>query len=299
MDELCHFIRENGLEPPPMPNEKDTTLRKILDTLAIPSPNDPRSNKAKENLNEYQLPESTSATYVASVEGHGGTDSELNQQTTSTIDVPGASMMNHCLSDPVVPPISQQNSSSLTFEDENSVFTGESPDMIPNGWFYDLDLGAHATASAFDPKEQQADVPTMIDLEAIGPFGSECDSIFTEDQGAISDIEALVDEISDRLGTVKISNSGKTRFYGPTSTFNLREIPFVDSYEADCLSPSYNSEPEEEIPPSLEEHLMDLYFSWQDPLFHVVDRGIYEGAKEKWKNLEETPFYSDALRNAM
>ena len=274
-----------------MPSEKETTLRKILDTLAIPSPNDARSNKVEQI--DYQPTDSTSTHFVTPVEGHRS--NELNQQTVPDVS---AAVEGHCLSNPTFPPISQQNSNSVNFEDDHSVFTGESPDMIPNGWFYDLELGANITASAFDPKEQ-VDVPTMIDIEAIGPFDSECDSSFTDDQGATPDVEALVDEISDRLGTVKISNSGKTRFYGPTSTFNLREIPFLDSDEASYLSPSYSPEPEEEVPVSLEEHLLDLYFSWQDPLFHVVDRVIYEEAKEKWKNLQETPFYSDALRNAM
>lgn len=296
VEELCHFIHDNGLEPPRMSDEKETTLRKILDTLAIPSPNDKKSNMAKED--EYQVPVqvpvSRSVPYIDPVEGLEGT--ELNQQ--AAINVP-AVMKDHCLSNPALPSMSQQNCRSVTFEDENSVLAGESPDIIPNSWLCDLELGANIAASAFDLKEQHINIPTMTDMGLVDAVESECSSNLTDDQGATSDIETLVDEISDRLGTIKISNSGKTRFYGPTSTFNLREIPFLDSYESDYMSPSYSSETEEDVPAALEQHLMDLYFSWQDPLFHVVNRAIYEDAREKWKNLEDNPFYSDALRNAM
>jgi hypothetical protein len=142
-------------------------------------------------------------------------------------------------------------------------------------------------------------IPPTAQAESIEPVYGESGSTLFKEPASTSDIEGLVDEISDRVGILKIGPGGKTRFYGPTSTFNLREMPVSDSYEADQPSPTYHTGSEEEIPAALEDHLLDLYFSWQDPSFHVVDRYIYEEAKEKWNNLEETPFYSEALRNAM
>lgn len=53
------------------------------------------------------------------------------------------------------------------------------------------------------------------------------------------------------------------------------------------------------VPPEIESHLMSLYFTWQDPSFHVVDRKMYEEARVKWNDAEETSYYSEALRNAM
>lgn len=44
---------------------------------------------------------------------------------------------------------------------------------------------------------------------------------------------------------------------------------------------------------------MNLYFTWQDPSFHVVDRGMFEEARVKWNCAEDTSYYSEALRDAM
>jgi hypothetical protein len=55
-----------------------------------------------------------------------------------------------------------------------------------------------------------------------------------------------------------------------------------------------------EVPTEIEDHLMNLYFTWQDPSFHAVDRQMFEDAKLLWCDKgEETSYYSEALRNAM
>jgi hypothetical protein len=54
------------------------------------------------------------------------------------------------------------------------------------------------------------------------------------------------------------------------------------------------------VPPDLEAHLLNLYFTWHNPSFDVVDRKMYEEAKQRWQDeMEETPYYSEALTNAM
>ena len=193
--------------------------------------------------------------------------------------------------------------------------TEDSPGSILNSWIFDLDFGTHITPSASDMQQQQQQqqqspilgsslndelsMQPTGQVECVEPVYTEGASTFFEEPTSTSNIEDLVDEISDRVGTLKIGPGGNTRFYGPTSPFSLTEMAFSDTYEADQPSPTYHSGSEEEIPTALEDHLLSLYFSWQDPSFHVVDRDIYEEAKKKWSNLEETPFYSEALRNAM
>ncbi|KAL0255058.1 hypothetical protein SLS55_009585 [Diplodia seriata] len=54
-----------------------------------------------------------------------------------------------------------------------------------------------------------------------------------------------------------------------------------------------------EVPQALEDHLVSLYFAWQDPALHVVTRDMFEAAKASWKQLNDTPYYSEALQNAI
>ncbi|GIK06090.1 hypothetical protein Aspvir_001733 [Aspergillus viridinutans] len=303
-----------------MPADKDATLQKILDTLGmtqqtvspIPPPNNattkpPRTVKPDEN----SLPTSTMAPFSVSSESFG--DRTLDQQHATS---PPLTEQGHCLPDSALSSIPQPNGSSIiAFEGDQSVlslFAEDSPGSIFNAWLFDLDFGTHFTPYASDMLQQQQQqlvlssspddglaIPPTAQAESIETVYSESSSTLLKESASTSDIEGLVDEISDRVGTLKIGPGGKTRFYGPTSTFNLREMPSPDSYEADRPNPTYHYGTEEEIPASVEDHLLDLYFTWQDPSFHVVDRHIYEEAKEKWKNREETPFYSEALRNAM
>jgi hypothetical protein len=300
-----------------MPDDKDATLQNILDTLGmtkqavspIPPPNNatmkpPRTVKD----NEYSLPTSTMAPFHVSSEGFGGRNSDQQHATSPPLTEQG-----HSLPDSALSSIARNNDSSISaLEDDQSVWSllrEDSPGSIFNDWLFDIDFGTHITPSASDMQQQQfilgsspndgLAIPPTLQAESIETVYSESSSTLLKEPASASDIEGLVDEISDRVGTLKIGPGGKTRFYGPTSTFNLREMPSSDSYEPDQSSPTDHYGSEEEIPADVEDHLLDLYFTWQDPSFHVVDRHIYEEAKEKWKNMEKTPFYSEALRNAM
>jgi hypothetical protein len=114
-------------------------------------------------------------------------------------------------------------------------------------------------------------------------------------------IEDLIDELSDRVGTLRFGPEGQPHFYGPTSTFNLPDAPVTTKPQThrtlDCRDSDLN--PDEEAPLALEEHLLNLYFTWHDPSFHVVDRDIFEEARRAWQGKEKTPFYSEALCYAM
>ncbi|GFF91717.1 hypothetical protein IFM61392_09414 [Aspergillus lentulus] len=299
-----------------MSDDKGATLQNILDTLGMTkqavTPIPPPSNATMKSPRtvkdtEYSLPTSTMAPFYVSFEGFGARD--LGQQHATS---PPLSEQGHCLPDSPLSSIPQHNDSSIiALEGDQSVLTllrEDSPGSIFNAWLFDLDFGTHITPSASDMQQQFTlgyspndglAIPPAAQAESIETVYSESSSTLLKEPASASDIEGLVDEISDRVGTLKIGPGGKTRFYGPTSTFNLREMPSSDNYESDQANLADHYGSEEEIPADVEEHLLDLYFTWQDPSFHVVDRHIYEEAKEKWKNMEKTPFYSEALRNAM
>lgn len=196
--------------------------------------------------------------------------------------------------------------------------TGDSPRSILGSWDLDLGFRTCVTPPPLDLQQffgcSPGNAPSVEQEEVqipLAPMISDDGSTLVEGSGCTRDIESLIDEVSERVGALRIGPGGKTHFCGPTSTFNLTAT--LDSEDSDVrpavearstietlsLRDSDRFGADTEIPPALEEHLINLYFSWQDPSFHVVDRKMYEVAKAKWQNMEETPFYSEVLRFAM
>ncbi|KAF5859753.1 hypothetical protein ETB97_002475 [Aspergillus alliaceus] len=91
-------------------------------------------------------------------------------------------------------------------------------------------------------------------------------------------VEELVTQLSDRMGSLQIGSDGHIRYYGPTSHFNLLRMPTPDNLTIhrtirqdgpDILDRLGVGK---DIPAGFEEHLINLYFTWHNPLSQVVDR---------------------------
>lgn len=128
-----------------------------------------------------------------------------------------------------------------------------------------------------------------------------------DDAGSGTTEEDLVNQLSDRLGSLHIGPNGQISYFGPTSNFSLVDHPTGAESLAVDRTVRYDGQEHldsmgygKPIPQDLEDHLINLYFAWQDPFCHVVDRKLYQEAKFNWLEREEdTPYYSEALRNAM
>ena len=157
------------------------------------------------------------------------------------------------------------------------------------------------------PHGFSTNVPTTPQQQSISSGVPSCPSL--EDDGISSSdcVDELVDQLSDRVGTLHIRPGGHIRFYGSTSNFNLLESPASDvsmnvhrTIRNDGVEHLHRLGVNKEVPTEIEDHLMNLYFTWQDPSFHAVDRQMFEDAKVLWcDKREETSYYSEALRNAM
>ncbi|KAF6803824.1 fungal specific transcription factor [Colletotrichum musicola] len=138
-------------------------------------------------------------------------------------------------------------------------------------------------------------------------FGSESAVTLAEDAMSSSEsVNELMEQLADRVGTLHIRPHGHIRFFGSTSNFNLLDNPVADSTG---IPKSVRNDGQDhldrlgvgkEVPLEVEEHLVNLYFAWQDPALHVVDRGMYEAAKSQWHDhQQDTAYYSESLRNAI
>lgn len=149
-------------------------------------------------------------------------------------------------------------------------------------------------------------VSTPGQQESVSRAGASSPTLDVGDAGSPESVDELADQLSDRVGTLHIRPGGHIRFYGSTSNFNLLESPATDvsmnvhrTVRNDGTEHLDRLGINKTVPPEIENHLMNLYFTWQDPSFHVVDRKMYEQARVKWNEAEDTSYYSEALRNAM
>jgi hypothetical protein len=129
---------------------------------------------------------------------------------------------------------------------------------------------------------------------------------FGDAVGESDNIELLVNKLSDRFGTLQVSPAGQVNYYGPTSNFSLVDIPSPERFTLQRTARTDGQEYLDrlaigkEIPPDFEDHLSNLYFAWLDPVSHAVNRSMYEAARIRSRHeKKDTPYYSEALRNAM
>ncbi|KAL4991235.1 fungal-specific transcription factor domain-containing protein [Aspergillus falconensis] len=295
VNQLYSFIRENGLQPPPMSQEKDTALRKVLEMLGLAEIKSSLVQHVEKTL--PKMPDSLPAF---------GSSPTVDLERTE----PDALFMDSRHSQVI-------STLSTAAEDgtPNLPLYQDLPQIQPNnnlGWYFELGMdpcviSASPNTHNFLTQTTPSGPPPAALEEISGPVEpiiTDDDRTLVEESSSQADIEGLIDELSDRVGTLQVGPGGQTQFYGPTSTFNLADMlatansatNTTQNHALDCLSqPGYHKA----VPPALEEHLTNLYFSWQDPTFHVVDRKMYNEAKGKWCAMKDTSYYSESLRNAM
>ncbi|KAF4464335.1 hypothetical protein FALBO_8836 [Fusarium albosuccineum] len=320
IEQLCNFIDENSLEPPPMPKEEQAAVTKVLGhlklthTFASKDAARPPSNSA---VSPHQSPE----------QGQPSSTDQSNPDTNGNATVGS-------LPPPLGPLPAWDNIDDLTHPalvqadimgppkaigdpDDLQVIGRPTPDdqltgslaVNPPSWTWS------------NPEEPNFNFqpPFSLDSDTLGgmlpfptPGSNEHHSIKLPSRPgsdeAISDTEsteALVDQLSDRIGSLQIGPGGQVRYYGPTSNFNLVEMPAPDNLTVHRTVRNDGQEYLDRlglgktVPSELEEHLVNLYFAWQDPAFHVVNRAMYEEGKVNYEKKEDTPYYSESLLNSI
>ncbi|KAK1716026.1 fungal-specific transcription factor domain-containing protein [Colletotrichum acutatum] len=290
VDQLCHFINQNGLQLPPMPLEEAKSLTRILNTLGLWT-----------------------------------TQPALERDKTPPID-PTLSLEPQTLAscvpsnDTLLPPDQLPLDFSLPFDPSsfnlgNDATAGLAP-PVQDGL---LNLTTRAIADWEWSPSENADnsITTGVGIASVRTPSHPLLSTYSgeaalsdnedDDAGSGTTEEDLVNQLSDRLGSLQIGPNGRISYFGPTSNFSLMELPVgADTLAVDRTVRNDGQEHLDnmgygkQVPQDLEDHLINLYFTWQDPFQHVVDRDLYEEAKHSWHEREEdTPYYSEALRNAM
>jgi hypothetical protein len=180
----------------------------------------------------------------------------------------------------------------------------DNSENILTNWDWTMDFGTSLPPPSPDIQDLSAEV-LQLPVEPLDVLTEPFDTPITNEPASLDkdakspeEIEDLIDEISDRVGTLRFGPEGQSYFYGPTSTFNLADTP-VSHKQAPRTIEDHDANFNTMVPPGLEDHLLKLYFTWQDPSFHVVDREMFENGRSTYSKKEDTPYYSEALCYAM
>ncbi len=137
--------------------------------------------------------------------------------------------------------------------------------------------------------------------------GSSPDQPVPEADNSNASSDLLVDQLSGRVGSLQIAEDGQLRFYGATSNLHILHNGPLSLSRANFRSPSENGADllrgagvGHLVEQDLEEHLLKLYFCWEDPSIHVVDEFTFWRERRKCLSTNYvSSFYSEVLANAM
>jgi hypothetical protein len=119
--------------------------------------------------------------------------------------------------------------------------------------------------------------------------------------------EDVVDQLSTRLGSLQVAEDGQLRLFGATSNLHIVHSgpeslsrPKLRSVRVHGPAVLARAGLDRNVDPTLEDHLIELYFAWEDPSIHVIDKETYMIERQRWRDgINGSAFYSEVLTNAM
>jgi hypothetical protein len=123
----------------------------------------------------------------------------------------------------------------------------------------------------------------------------------------VRDSDEMMDQLSARMGSFQIAEDGQLRYFGATSNLHilhngvssLSRTP-TRSVRIEGAAALESAGWAQEVSADFEEHLEKLYFTWEDPAIHVVDKDMYYKEKEKYERGQDgISYYSETLKNAI
>ncbi|KAF9886161.1 hypothetical protein FE257_011986 [Aspergillus nanangensis] len=121
------------------------------------------------------------------------------------------------------------------------------------------------------------------------------------------DISGAVDLLSERLGSLQVAEDGQLRFFGPTSNLHITHVgpyPLIETVTQSIHGREHeilhHAAVDNFVDVDLEEHLLRLYFCWENPNIPVVDERTYYFERSNYRKTGRPCHrYSEVLTNAM
>ncbi|KAI4715778.1 hypothetical protein E4T48_08027 [Aureobasidium sp. EXF-10727] len=118
----------------------------------------------------------------------------------------------------------------------------------------------------------------------------------------------LVNQLSARLGSLRLAPDGKLRYFGTASNLHLIESNNRSGENFMLRTPSRVNvqrllevaDLSQVVDIQLEDHLLRLFFTWHNPSSYIVDEEVFYMARQSWFNTGvHNSYYNDVLKDAM
>ncbi|EAW06596.1 transcription factor domain-containing protein [Aspergillus clavatus NRRL 1] len=318
IDQLCQFIYDHGLEPPPMKPEDESGMNRVLETLQIP----------RAAVTRKEIPPAEKQATVQShpvIQPSSDRNSPDHPSPNGQVGVPGTApeaipSTENLVSSPPHISLAERTPDPVNFFAVNPASANQYPSTH---WGFTLptaeSLGTiYANLSGAPNFRTEGSISSPDSLPLTQDLAQQPGALLGQPQNDTEDgsdsgeeDEAendVIEQLSHRIGTLKIAGDGHLRFYGATSNLNLVDVSATQQRQRpdartvrhdgqDILNHLRVGQP---VDQALEDHLVELYFTWQNPSTYVVDKEMFITARSRWRNdLDDTPFYSEVLTNAM
>ncbi|CAD0081637.1 unnamed protein product [Aureobasidium vineae] len=322
VQQLDKIMVEAGIEVPPLNIEDDEFLERVLGTLGL-SNAPPYESSAAKNItvptrlsSEQQIstPEAQKSSSASSPDPTKGNvalqkvasenssrhgqyqQSDLNevagimagmhtQPTTQSLDTNMVSGANHISPDWPFPTLDNMLNFDLFDPSDLSLhFLTEPSVEIPQ------QSTSQYEAMSFRQIEQ---IPRQQD-----------DNISSGDE----ENTELVNQLSARLGSLRLAPDGKLRYFGTASNLHLIENQSKSGENFMLHTPSRVNvqrllevaDLSQVVDIQLEDHLLRLFFTWHNPSSYIVDEEVFYMAKQSCFNTGvHNSYYNDVLKDAI
>ncbi|KAH7207840.1 fungal-specific transcription factor domain-containing protein [Fusarium redolens] len=138
------------------------------------------------------------------------------------------------------------------------------------------------------------------DLSTVAPLQEN-----DEDHAEEEDTAEVSHQFSERLGTLLLNSNGEWRFYGATSNLHLVHGDFGHDFPDFSRRKGFQAILDtagvgHAVDEQLINHLITLYFTWQNPSLRVVDQEAFQTARNEFLlSPREDGLYCEFLVNAM
>ncbi|THZ80470.1 hypothetical protein D6C84_07410 [Aureobasidium pullulans] len=118
----------------------------------------------------------------------------------------------------------------------------------------------------------------------------------------------LVNQLSARLGSLRLAPDGKLRYFGTASNLHLIDNQNKSGENFMLHTPSRVNiqrllevaDLSQAVDMQLEDHLLRLFFTWHNPSSYIVDEEVFYMARQSWFNTGvQNSYYNDVLKDAM
>ncbi|GIJ86520.1 hypothetical protein Asppvi_005409 [Aspergillus pseudoviridinutans] len=288
---LSQYIREHGLEIPAMSGEDEQNLKNILQALGFDH-GEIRSGSHRVN----QAENSTDQDNYSVSPPEQDSENRGNVISNSSPDFMSASSKN--FSNSREPP---------TFR--TSLGLGPTPDEGQrDAALVDHDSSIPLFANAIQESATHANIPPDLMTSVRDPGNEQQDNAISDDLPSADADDEFTNQLSWRLGRLQLTQDGQLRYFGSTSNLTLLDglvsVNFSSSNntQKDTQEVLENANLNVAIDETLEHHLLELYFAWQNPSLYLVDYEVFWKTRQQNENDQDglvSSYNSRALVDAM